>query len=97
MRISDWSSDVCSSDLESNQVPWADSKLCGGHAARRNRRNAMTKKAKVRADGDNQRIDIQQAGELRRRTSEWKVGDEKMKSETRGVGEGWVRTGRTRW
>src|SRR3546814_3813198 len=35
---------------ESNQVPWADSKLCGGHAARRNRRNAMTKKAKVRAD-----------------------------------------------
>src|SRR3546814_13871946 len=63
---------------ESNQVPWADSKLCGGHAARRNRRNAMTKKAKVRADGDNTRIDIKQPGELRRWTSELKVDDEKQ-------------------
>src|SRR3546814_5191765 len=87
MRISDWSSDVCSSDLESNQVPWADSKLCGGHAARRNRRNAMTKKAKVRADGDNTRIDIKQPGELRRWTSELKVDDEKLKQIISHVGD----------
>src|SRR3546814_14023903 len=28
MRISDWSSDVCSSDLFANQVDWVDSVCC---------------------------------------------------------------------
>ncbi|HEY9546225.1 MAG TPA: DUF3606 domain-containing protein [Solimonas sp.] len=47
----------------------------------------MTKKAKVRADGDNTRIDIKQPGELRRWTSELKVDDEKLKQIISHVGD----------
>src|SRR3546814_13051190 len=35
MRISDWSSDVCSSDLDIAAAPFAEGKVLSGHDARR--------------------------------------------------------------
>src|SRR3546814_3251416 len=72
---------------ESNQVPWADSKLCGGHVARRNRRNAMTKKAQVRADCDTTRTDTTQPGELRRWPLGLKGDEEKLQQIISAVGD----------
>src|SRR3546814_1612283 len=128
IRISDWSSDVCSSDLRPRQgTPGADGRprlLAHPRGARRAHDQAhLQARLPHRAapegpqprpagrqgtgrqpaqHGDRagavQRLRRQRRGRLGTlRPGEGRGADGKHNTETRRVGKGWVKTGKTRW
>src|SRR3546814_4488311 len=97
MRISDWSSDVCSSDLHRRPVPV----LHGHDLAMKIRRHAAHVVVAGRNDGD-RLLGHVDAGEDTRRLRDAGQpfvdhGGVEMRSEERRVGKGCVSTCRSRW
>src|SRR3546814_13737209 len=98
MRISDWSSDVCSSDLDDERRYFAESRPCGLILFRRNCGNPeqirtliADFKASVASDEILVLID-QEGGRVERlKPPHW------LRSEERRVGKKCVRTCRYRW
>src|SRR3546814_18768475 len=89
MRISDWSSDVCSSDLETADI------IAGALGVAAVARYAGLRE---RAYGEAEGLD---AEEFHARWGEWHTaqvpGAEPWRSEERRVGKECVSTGRSRW
>src|SRR3546814_14243911 len=103
MRISDWSSDVCSSDLDE----WSLDQLDGHLAVRSRHVFDWTIARQLQEDGipDDVILAVLQAfkaslfrtSEKSKAAGETKAGKGGKRSEERRVGKGWGRTGRIRW
>src|SRR3546814_20144574 len=104
MRISDWSSDVCSSDLKKQQKTGGEEpdELCFGHGEfplstmDRRQPSILEKSATLctasrkRASSPRRDVRISASGSLT-------ITHSKKRSEERRVGNGWVRPCRSRW
>src|SRR3546814_16229232 len=95
MRISDWSSDVCSSDLALNPVMTVGRQLKEALDAHR-RLPAATARAEILEVLARVRLP-EPAGLLKRHPHQLSGGQLQRRSEARRVGKEWVRTCRSRW
>src|SRR3546814_9539631 len=100
MRISDWSSDVCSSDLSASPRPAIAARPAPSHrgSARKDRRDQVdyvvwTFKEETVAAAYRAHL------EMVMKLADRQVGNRlaKRRSEERRVGKGWVSTCRSRW
>src|SRR3546814_15478429 len=87
MRISDWSSDVCSSDLDDRHHLWL-LRRGAGHGEEAPPQEEAALQAQGRPEAGRARL-----GQLSRSSA----SSLSWRSEKRRVGEGCVRTGRSRW
>src|SRR3546814_21187708 len=89
MRISDWSSDVCSSDLTQYRIP-AFARFDGWYTL-----NANLREEDFGAFDNSRTIEV--AANRNARFGDWGVTVGAWRSEERRVGKECVSTGRSRW
>src|SRR3546814_11088554 len=104
MRISDWSSDVCSSDLRGRQRQEDDGPVRAAAVERHPDQRKEEIELEFRADGPEDRLragEAEQPQELLAvyAIDERRIGiaEEEERSEERRVGKEWVSTSRSRW